>query len=460
MRHLITNGRVIDPSQRIDANLNVLIENGKILALTQEQASADVVTDASGHVVCPGFIDMHAHEDPVKNGVCYREAEKANLACLLRMGVTTCLAGNCGDNFCDPAEFLDLIDREGCYVNVAMLAGYTWFRERFSRADRYSPAETEERKVIAQEISKALKAGCAGISFGLEYVPGVDAAELQEAATLCAPSRKMIAAHIRGCAEKAVESAEEIIRLGRDHGLPVQLSHIGSMAGYGQMKELLDMVDAWRAQGVDIGCDCYPYTAFSTTIGSAPYDDLKAMHCSYEDIELCEGEFRGKRCTKEVFETERQAHPGYLTVGHVMKAEDVQLAYAHPNVTVGSDCFLSKGQGHPRAAGAFPRFIRQYAIEGELSLNEALFRITALPAERLGLKNKGTLRAGADADLVIFDPKTIRDCATFSEPTLPPEGIDAVFISGQMAVCKGKITNAGLGRAVRKEERRINLKET
>ena len=288
MTHFIENGRVIDPLRRIDAKLNLLLENGKIACLTREKLPADEITDASGLVVCPGFIDLHGHEDPVKDGVRYADEQRANLACLLRMGVTTCLAGNCGDNFCDPSEFLDLIDREGCFVNVAMLAGYTYFRDRLSSATHYEPASSAERKRIAAALRKALEAGCAGISFGLEYVPGMSGEELREAARVCAPSGKLIAAHIRFCAEKAPEAAAEILETGREESVPVQISHIGSMAGYGQMEEFLNLVDSYRAGGMDACCDCYPYSAFSTTIGSAPYDDLEAIHCSYEDIELCE----------------------------------------------------------------------------------------------------------------------------------------------------------------------------
>ena len=450
MRHLIRNGRVIDPSQRIDARLNLLMEGGKIIALTAEEPPADEVTDAAGLVVCPGFIDMHAHEDPVKNGVLCREEKSANLACLLRMGVTSCLAGNCGDNFCDPSVFLELIDRDGCFVNVAMLAGYTWFRERLSGADRYHHASERDRETICAALAEALQKGCAGISFGLEYVPGMDREELFAAASLCSGSNKLISAHIRFCAEKAPAAAAEVMEAGRQAGVPVQLSHIGSMAGYGWMEALLDLVDAYRCSGVSVGCDCYPYTAFSTFLGSAPYDDLDEIHCSYEDIELCEGQYSGMRCTKEIFEKERREHPEILTVGHVMREEEILRAYRHPNVTVGSDCFLSDGCGHPRAAGAFPRFLHRYSINGPLSLYEALSRITSLPAKMIGLKNKGTLCSGADADLVLFDADRICDRATFSSPTLPPEGIEAVFISGEIAVRRGEIVNGRLGRAIRK----------
>ena len=450
MTHFIENGRVIDPLRRIDAKLNLLLENGKIACLTREKLPADEITDASGLVVCPGFIDLHGHEDPVKDGIRYADEQRANLACLLRMGVTTCLAGNCGDNFCDPSEFLDLIDREGCFVNVAMLAGYTYFRDRLSSATHYEPASSAERKRIAAALRKALEAGCAGISFGLEYVPGMSGEELREAAHVCAPSGKLIAAHIRFCAEKAPEAAAEILETGRAESVPVQISHIGSMAGYGQMEEFLNLVDSYRADGTDACCDCYPYSAFSTTIGSAPYDDLEAIHCSYEDIELCEGEHKGQRCTKEIFEQERREHPELLTVGHVMKEEEIRRAFRHPNVAVGSDCFLSEGNGHPRAAGAFPRFLCVYAKECGLSLPEALFRITALPARRLGLSGKGTLCPGADADLVLFDPDCLKDRADFQNPVLPPEGIHAVFLAGRPAVLDGRIVNGTLGRAIRK----------
>ena len=449
MKHLIRNGRVIDPSQRIDARLNVLLEDGKVLCLTAETPPADLTTDAGGLVVCPGFIDLHAHEDPLVNGKRYKDPDRANLACLLRMGVTTCLAGNCGDNFGDPTAFLDEIERDGCFVNVAMLAGYTWFRERFSKADRYGAASADEIEAISKALTAALDAGCAGVSFGLEYIPGMSREELSAAARCCSAGGKLIAAHIRSCAEGAPAAAAEVLEAGKEAGVPVQLSHIGSMAAYGQMEALLSLVDRFRAEGVDACCDCYPYAAFSTRIGSAPYDDLEAMHCSYADIELCEGSYRGQRCTREIFEAERKTHPDYLTVGHVMRENEIRLAYRHPNVTVGSDCFLFGGNGHPRAAGAFPRFLGRLAPESGLSLNEALFRITALPAMRLGLSQKGSLCPGADADLVLFDPEEILDCATFAEPTLPPKGIRAVFLAGEPAVLDGKIVNGRLGKPIR-----------
>ena len=449
MRTLIKNGRMIDPAQRIDAELNLLLADGRVACVTKGEPEADCIIDAEGQVICPGFIDMHAHEDPFENGTFYCDEEKANLACLLRMGVTTCLCGNCGDNFGDPSRFLKHFQDGGCFVNAVMLAGYTYFREKYSAADRYSAVTAEERTVIRNALQKALDDGCAGVSFGLEYVPGINKDELLAAAETCSGSRKLLAAHIRACAEGAEASIAEVLDAAKQAGVPAQISHIGSMAGYGQMKEALRTVDAFRADGVDAACDCYPYNAFSTTIGSAPYDDLEAIHCRYEDIEICEGKNKGKRCTKELFEEERENHPEYMTVGHVMKEEDIRLAFRHPNVMVGSDCFLKQGNGHPRAAGAFPRFIRQYTQACGLSLYEAIERITALPAARLGLSSKGTLKKGADADIVIFDRNILTEKSTFDNPTAAPEGISLVMMNGQIAVQDGKIYNSTLGKALR-----------
>ena len=192
MKTLIKNGRIIDPAQGIDEELNVLLIDGKIDRITRKEPEADVIIDAAGKNVCPGFIDVHAHEDPVKDGRIYHDKEKANLACLLRMGVTTCLCGNCGDNFCEPSEFLNLFQQGGCFVNVVMLAGYTYFREKYSAADRYSHITPEEKTTVERAIKAALKNGCAGISFGLEYVPGTDRAELMTAAKACADSNACI----------------------------------------------------------------------------------------------------------------------------------------------------------------------------------------------------------------------------------------------------------------------------
>ena len=289
------------------------------------------------------------------------------------------------------------------------------------------------------------------MSFGLEYYPGVTAEELQRCTEACRNAGgRFIAAHIRSCAEEVFDAEREILEAGRKAGISVQLSHVGSMAAYGQMREFLEIMDSYRQSGTDVYGDCYPYSAFCTYIGSAPYDDLEKIHCSYEDIIMCEGEYRGQRCTKEIFEKERREHPGYLSAGEVMDRDDVLLALRHPSVMLCSDLTLSHGDGHPRASGAFPRFISRYVDSCAISLYDAVYKMTALPAKRLGLEAKGSLAPCCDADVVVFDPERISDRADFLNPLLDPEGIEYVLVNGNIALQSGNPSIVKFGRAIRR----------
>ena len=451
MKILIKNGFVVDPANRVQAKLDVMIEDGRIAALGRNLSGADQIIDASGKIVCPGFIDIHMHEDPV--------GKDGRICCcifdtMLRMGVTTVAGGNCGTNECDPLEYLDIVDRYGAPVNVAMFAGHGYFRKKAGAADKYAGITPEQQKSMVSMLQTALDGGCMGVSFGLRYVPGVNEDEFRAAAACCSAQKRMITAHVRDDAEYIFESIDEVARMGAELGIPVQISHIGSMGGFGQMREVLRQVDEYRANGLDIAMDCYPYFAFSTTIGATTYDDgwLERYHCDYSACMLTEGKYKGQRCTKEIFEELRRDHPGCITVCYVMQEADVRMALAHPNVMLGSDGLLNEGQGHPRAAGAFPRFYREFVYGGDIELYEGIRKMTSLPAERLGLKNKGRLNAGADADIVIFDPLSMRDRATFEEPSLPPEGISYVLIGGKIAARNCKIVDPACGRAVRWEK--------
>ena len=453
MRILIKNGTVIDPANHVYSRQNLWIEDGKIAGygddLTME-ASFDRVIDASGLVAVPGFIDIHMHEDPIDAGT--GRPDTCISRCMLRMGVTTVLGGNCGINVYDPAEYLDRTDRYGMPVNIALMAGQTWAREKAGAADKYGPvsaAQLEEEKRI---LRGALDAGCFGVSFGIRYVPGLDRNELLETAGVCGREKHLISAHVRDDAAQIFGAVEEFLDIGRTLGLRTQVSHVGSMGGYGQMKELLAILDRERAMGLDVLCDCYPYYAFSTRIGETTYDDgfLERYRADYSCIELCEGPYKGMRCTEAIFNELRENAPETITVGHVMKPEDVDLALLHPGVMLASDGLMDAGQGHPRAAGTFPRFIDRYVKTGKLTLFRAVEKMTAMPAGRLGLTSQGHLGVGADADIVLFDPETIKDNATFSQPDLPPDGIEYVLIGGKIAARHGTIVDAGLGKAVRK----------
>jgi len=448
MRTLIKGGRVISPSDRMDSAVNILTEDGKIKMLCMDEPDADEVIDARGLTVTPGFIDIHMHEDPVVNG----KIQNDIFNCMLRMGVTTVLGGNCGSNACNPAEYLDIAERSGAPVNVAMLAGEGWFRYNAGQKDRYAPVSREQLDYMVSGINAALSAGCMGVSYGVRYYPGITQEEINRTAACCAGNRGFIAAHVRDDAANIFSAVDEICDAGREFGVPVQISHIGSMAGFGQMQDVLRMLDMYRANGLDVMLDCYPYTAFSTGLGETTYDDgwLERYNCNYNVLEFCEGEYRGKRATAESFAKLRKEQPDMLTVCHVMKESDIDIALAHPAVITASDGILNDGQGHPRAAGCFPRVYAEYVRRGKLSLNDAVSKMTEMPAKRMGLKNKGTLHAGADADIVIFNSETICDRATFESPTLPPDGIQRVLIAGTTAVINNVIVNDRLGTAIRR----------
>ena len=448
MRTAILGGHVIDPANRVDGKLNLVMESGKIVWAGREKPQADRSIDASGLVVTPGFIDIHMHEDPVSGG----KIRQSIFHMALSMGVTTDLGGNCGINVYDPAAYLDLVDRDGAAVNVAMMAGHEYFRKKAGAEDIYAKASEPQLDAMQAGIEKALRAGCAGVSFGLRYVPGADKREFFRAAQCCRKDKKLISSHVRDDADGIFGAIEEFCEAGLRYRLPVQISHIGSMGGFGQMAEVLRQVDEYRLGGLDIAMDCYPYFAFSTRIGTPTYDPgwLDRYHCDYSVLEFCEGKYKGQRATKETFEEMRRDFPQCITVCYVMKEADIRLALSHPGVMVGSDGLMSAGQGHPRAAGSFPRFLAAFCREGNISLYDAVAKITALPAARLGLESKGRLNVGADADITIFDFDAISDRATFPEPALAPVGIDYVLIGGQIAAKDCEIVNHNCGSAVRK----------
>lgn len=449
MRTLIKGGFVVDPASQVAGRLNLLLAGGKVAAVTRDCPAAERVIDAAGKVVTPGFIDIHMHEDPVgpDGKIAYSIYHN-----MLRMGVTTAAGGNCGMNRFDPLAYLELVDRDGAPVNVLLFAGHQYFREQAGALDKYAPVTPEQLEKICRGLSAALAGGCVGISYGLRYVPGTGREEFWRTVACCAGKGKLISAHVRDDAEGIFAAVAEVAEAGRQYGVPVQISHVGSMAGFGQMEDMLRQVDEYRMNGLDIQCDCYPYYAFSTMVGSTTYDDgwLERYHCGYDALEFTAGRYKGQRATAESFAEMRREDPNCLTVCYVMREGDIDAALRHPNVMLGSDGIMDNGQGHPRAAGAFPRFLAEFARPGKVSLYDAVAKMTALPAARLGLEQKGRLSVGADADVVVLDYARVQDGATFAQPSLPPAGIEWVLIGGEVAARDGEIVAGRLGRAVRK----------
>ena len=372
---------------------------------------------------------------------------------MLNMGVTTCIGGNCGINLTEPLTYLDAVDRLKLPVNIGLMAGHTNIRECVvENSNKYNPIQTDDIKKIMYTAREYLEGGCFGISYGIRYVPGITELELIEVSKACKPENKIINAHVRDDAKNIIWATKEFIKVGMKLDIPIQNSHIGSMGGYGQMKELLRLLDSVKSSGLDITSDCYPYYAFSTRIGETTYDDgfLERYNIDYDSIEISEGKYKGQRCTRNIFDELRKNSPDTITVGHVMNEKDIDMAILHPNVMIASDGFLHNEQGHPRAAGTFPRLIDKYVKTGKLSLYDAINKMTTMQAKKLGLSNKGNLSKGSDADITIFSYDEIKDNATFDNPIKKPDGIKYVLIKGSVALKDGEIVNRKLGTSVRR----------
>lgn len=445
---VINGGYLIDPANKVSSKLNLAIENGKIVEISHKTLMGDIEINAEGLIVSPGFIDCHMHEDH------FNEEEnkfQVNIfEYMLRMGVTTAIGGNCGGGPLNIPNYIEAVKKIGIPINLGLLLPHGTLRKLEGINDKYgnaSPQEIDKMKTRAKDL---IDLGLLGVSFGIRYIPGINRDELMAISSVCQKDNKAIAAHIRDDANNVIESAEEFISIAKDLSIPVQLSHIGSMAAYGQMDEFLSLVDYYNSSGIDISMDCYPYNAFSTSIGTTTYDDgfLERYNTDYTSIEIAEGKYKGQRCTEEIFKELRQSAPGTLTLGHLMKGDEVNKAMAHPNVLVASDGVIHKSQGHPRAAGTFPRVISQYVKkEKVINLYQAIEKMTSLPAKRFDI-NKGSLGIGSDADITIFDFDAIKDNASFKQPTLAPDGIDYVLINGQVAMEKNDIKDYSLGKYV------------
>lgn len=445
----ITNGKFPDYDQKKFVSKDIFIRNGKIEEIGSVFKDADRVIDASGKVISPGFIDIHMHEESL---------EKENNAYdisnyMLSMGVTTCAGGNCGLLMTPIKRFMDFVDKNGAPVNYVMFIGYNNLREEAGFLDGYSAISKGAVGKIRKLIERDLSYGAVGMSFGIEYSPGITFEEMMDAAEAIPGDDYLLSAHYRYDDSRAKEAIEEMIEIGRRSGLPFQISHLGSAAASGYMKECLDTIRKARSEQIDIMADCYPYDAFCTMLGSAIFDDgfLERFGKDYKDLLLTNDPYKNVRCTEEIFKKVRVEHPDMLTVAFFMNESEVIDALREPFVMVASDGLYSKGQGHPRGAGSFPRVLGNYVREkNQLGLLEALEKMTKMPAQRLHLFNKGEIKVGSDADITIFDSRTILDGASFERPVLRPSGIEYVIIDGKIAMENGVVVNDRLGSIIKR----------
>lgn len=446
----ITNGEIYDFDSSSKDILDIGISSGKIVKIGKNIGEAKIIIDAEKKIVSPGFIDIHMHEETIGNTIDNDDYDIANK--MLLMGVTTGVGGNCGINKQSIKEFYDFVDKNGSPINYLLFIGHNYLREQVGIEDRYRKATDKEIEQMKVLLNEAIDYGAIGLSFGIEYSPGIT---LDEIVKLCEPLRGkevLLSAHYRKDAKYAIESVKELIEISKKTGIPMQISHLGSCAAYGMMDETLETIQKAIDDGIDIEADCYPYDAFSTYIGSAVFDEgcFDLWNKSYDSILLTEEPYKGVRCNKELFIKARKEHPNMLVVAFVMNEDEVVRALKSPFMSIASDGLYNTSQGHPRGAGTFPKVLSKYVREEEkISMLEALKKMTLIPAKRLGLKSKGQIKLNYDADLVIFDPKNIQDKADYLNPTLPPEGIEYVIINGEIVAKDKKILKSRLGKIIK-----------
>lgn len=450
---VIENGTLVDPERNKITVGNLGICRGRIVAITREQLSGRQHIDAGLAVVCPGFIDIHTHVDNGLDGA----------YAMLKQGVTTAVGGNCGMGTGDMAGFFQPFEYGGFPIHQLMFAGESFsLREKAGIVNPYQPATAEQIRQIAYLAEEALEQGAAGISFGLEYAPGTSFEEIAAVSRVAARYGKLVAIHTRHDGWAGLGAIKEAIDVTRLTGAAVQVSHLVYMVGMGMMADAIRLLQEAVDSGLDITADSGMYHAFATHIGSAVFAAgcVEKWECQYSDLLVCTGSFAGERCTKELYEELRSNYPDELVVAYVGKEADIYTALEAEFVMVSSDGGLGSfipGTGHPQNVGTFPRFFQTMVRERQqLSLLEAVRRCTLLPAGRLGLKNKGRLKVGCDADLVIFHPARIKDCAAYlgdGRPDAEPAGLECVIVNGHIAVRQGELGAAVSGRSMKVENR-------
>ncbi len=426
------------------------IKDGKILKVGRITESAQKVISADGKIVSPGFIDIHMHEeDFIHEGEKYIISEM-----MLKMGVTTCLGGNCGLQHQSVKKFCQTISQlGGAPVNYMLLAGYNSMRTQFG-IGRYDSTPQQVIKEIAEKLKQEIEDGAFGISFGLEYDPAITFDEVIAALNAQTHDDIFVSMHYREDSAGSPDAIKEMIEIARVSKKRFQISHLSSCSAMGQMKDALKEINDAISENPKLNYDTYPYNAFSTHIGSAVFDDgcFERWNKGYENILLTDEPYKNRFCDKELFEKARKEYPEMLAVAFVMNEEEIAEAIANPNGMVASDGIINNGNGHPRAAGTFPRVLGKYVRETQcVSMVDALRKMTLEPAQRLQLSGKGQIKEGFDADLTIFNPDTIMDGATFEDISVAPIGIDFVLLKGSIALEGGKIINNRLGQFISSE---------
>jgi len=431
---VIKNGRLADPLEMKIKWGNIGIISNKIDTVTQEEISGGTEIDACGHVVCPGFIDVHAHLDGDLEAA-WASAEQ---------GITTTIGGNCGISPLDMNAFFGQAEREGYPINQAELIGQSFtVREAAGVLSPYGPATKDQIEKMCNMVEKTLDDGAIGVSLGLEYVPGSTWDEILAVTRMAAKYKRIVPIHTNLTNSSDLEHLTEIINLADETGAHIHISHFVYQYGMGLMDEALELVDKAIEKGLNISVDSGMYTSFATFIGSRVYDleHLKSFGWKYDNLLITTGRYAGEKLNESLYHELRRNSPNESCICFTGCEHEIFEAFEKKYMMVTSDSG-QKPNSHPQSRGTYPRFFRELVRErNELTLIEAIRRCTYLPATTFALPSKGALSIGFDADITIFDIDKIMDCANFyglGDPKAPPIGIDYVIVNGQMVVKKGE----------------------
>ena len=442
---VVANGRAMDPESNLDAVRHVGITAGRVAALSELPLKGTRVIDATGLVVAPGFVDLHEHGQ-----------QEESYAMMVRDGVTSALELEVGTG--DVATWY--ADRQqgetGQIVNFGVSVGHIPVRMRVLRDPGTgllpsgvggSGAATEAQVAEMEAIlRKGLAEGAVAVGFGSAYTPGAKMAEIERMFRIAAAGGASAHVHMRN----GVAGLDSTIAAAAAAGAKLHIVHVNS-SGDTALTSFLTRIQAAQARGQDVTTEAYPYGAGMTEIASALFDNWQ----SWPDARFAQHQLvsTGARLTRRTFGEARTR--GGTVIIHGRSEEQTREAIVSPLTMIASDGFIENGRGHPRTSGSYSKVLGKYVREeNALTLMDALRKMTLMPAMRLearvpAMAAKGRVRVGADADLTLFDPATVKDRSTYEDATIAAAGIPFVIVGGHVVVDSGSVTAARPGRAIR-----------
>jgi N-acyl-D-glutamate deacylase/N-acyl-D-amino-acid deacylase len=467
---IIRDALVIDGSNTPGFTADVAIRDGRIQRIgSLDGMSAQEEINAAGRVLAPGFIDVHTHDDTVV----IRQPE---MLPKISQGVTTVIVGNCGisaspvtlagdppdpmnllgatEAFVYPrfSDYRDAVDAARPAVNVAALIGHTALRSNHMQ-DLFRTASGDEIAAMREQLRDSLQAGALGLSTGLAYASAFSAEtdEVLQLAEELTAFGAIYTTHLRSEFEPVLEAMDEAFRIGRHAKAPVVISHLkcAGAGNWGRSPQLLQALER-EAQSHPVGCDCYPYAASSSTLDLKQVTDAFRITITWSTPHPDQG---GRDLLDiaadwglSLLDTARKLQPAGA-VYYGMDEQDVERILSHPLSMIGSDGLPQDPFPHPRLWGAFPRVLGHFSRDlGLFPLHTAVHKMTGLSAARFGLHERGLIREGFHADLVLFDPLRVREVADFNDPQRAAEGIDGVWVNGRLSYADGKVQGDRQGR--------------